>query len=127
MRWAGGDLLTQQTGMIIPVGNNPIKAAQIWIGTKLYDLIGSVTGGGSSSVSSSKMLGHKSVINLVTSAKNFTRGLLMYDGAHIDHRTVMHLLNSASQPSLMKDSIRSSMEFVPANIVNYCRATSLDI
>eukprot|EP00915_Cephaloidophora_sp_WS-2016_P007960 GHVH01011001.1.p1 GENE.GHVH01011001.1~~GHVH01011001.1.p1 ORF type:complete len:640 (+),score=107.82 GHVH01011001.1:54-1973(+) len=120
MRMAGGNLLTKAVGMFIPQ-KNIIDASVTAIGVKVYQFLAKVsTPGGFVMIPDSIIMRKEMASHLVNCAKRWRRSLLFFDGAHIDHRTVLHLINTASMGGYIPS-------MVPANVANHLPVVNMNI
>jgi len=139
LRYAGGNLLTYHIALLYPLNDKinsrhtfpvitTVKHAIFALGRvsvlNLYDILGRVVGPkGSKNLipRSSKIVSHNfSADNLVSAIRQDNTGRrgtglffkLIHDGAHFDHRSTLHMLQTASQPDYFDG-------FQPATICNY--------
>jgi len=141
LRYAGGNLLTYNIALLYPLNykintrhdlnilttlKNRISAISRASVLNIYDILGNVVGPTKASKNlipkSSKIVSHKFAASTLVSAIrpdsgvfNKGRGLyfkLIHDGAHFDHRSTLHILQTAAQPDYCNG-------FQPAIICNY--------
>jgi len=116
---AGGNLLSNSIGLIMPI-ESAFGTVETMIGVKFYDFLAKIgTSPDVPSVPNSALLRQRLSQHLMPSLRPYKASLLFHDGAHIDQRTVLHLLTSASLSDFVPN-------MVPASVANYCRVTSMN-